>query len=226
MPTEYSRTVGSGFYGRGPAAAGIMDAWRWRGAGGTAAPVGGTGSLRARKMGRTRAAIEDAALRLFLEQGYAGDHHRRHRRGGGVSPHATSCAISPPKRRSSLAREREMWYLPGGRCSPPDPRRSPCSPARAALVQLEAAYGATRERRLSWAHLVRGTPALTGANARLLAGFEDVVAVFAGGRRGGGPGQRRTRRGRIRPSGARRPGGKVKRRVQERQGLAPASRRR
>jgi AcrR family transcriptional regulator len=126
-------------------------------------------------MARTRAAIEDAALRLFLQRGYAATT---------IDDIAAEVEVSPrtvlryfaSKEEVLFAREREMVRALGALLSARPPQEPLLPAARAALVQLAAEYDATRERRLSWAHLVRGTPALAGAYLELLAGFEDAVA--------------------------------------------------
>jgi len=50
---------------------------------------------------------------------------------------------------------------------------------------VAAGYHAARERRLAWARVVRGTPALQGAYLELLAEFETAIADFAAGRQTG-----------------------------------------
>ncbi len=155
---------------------------------------GGQEGLRARKMARTRAAIEDAALRLFLERGYAATTIDDIAAAVEVSPR-TVLRYFASKEEVLFAREREMVRTLAALLAARPPEEPLLPAARAALAQLAAAYDATRERRLSWAHLVRGTPALTGAYLELLAGFEDAVAVFAGGR--GGPQERQGARPRL-----------------------------
>ena len=158
---------------------------------------GGQEGLRARKMARTRAAIEDAALRLFLERGYAATTIDDIAAAVEVSPR-TVLRYFASKEEVLFAREREMVRTLAALLAARPPEEPLLPAARAALAQLAAGYDATRERRLSWAHLVRGTPALTGAYLELLAGFEDAVAGFAAGRAGRG----------VRPPGGRRaPGG-------------------
>jgi AcrR family transcriptional regulator len=146
---------------------------------------GGQEGLRARKMARTRAAIEDAALRLFLERGYAATTIDDIAAAVEVSPR-TVLRYFASKEEVLFAREREMVRTLAALLAARPPEEPLLPAARAALAQLAAAYDATRERRLSWAHLVGGTPALAGAYLELLAGFEDAVARFAAGRGAGG----------------------------------------
>ena len=154
---------------------------------------GGQEGLRARKMARTRAAIEDAALRLFLERGYAATTIDDIAAAVEVSPR-TVLRYFASKEEVLFAREREMVRTLAALLAARPPEEPLLPAARAALAQLAAAYDATRERRLSWAHLVRGTPALAGAYLELLAGFEDAVAGFrTGGGRGGGVASQRAR---------------------------------
>jgi AcrR family transcriptional regulator len=142
---------------------------------------GGQAGLRARKKARTRAAIEDAALRLFLERGYAATTIDEIAAAVEVSPR-TVLRYFASKEEVLFSRERETVRTLGALLAARSPQEPLLLAARAALTQLAAAYDATRERRLSWAHLVRGTPALAGAYLELLAGFEDAVAGFAAGR--------------------------------------------
>jgi AcrR family transcriptional regulator len=141
---------------------------------------GGQAGLRARKKARTRAAIEDAALRLFLERGYAATTIDEIAAAVEVSPR-TVLRYFASKEEVLFSRERETVRTLGALLAARSPQEPLLLAARAALTQLAAAYDATRERRLSWAHLVRGTPALAGAYLELLAGFEDAVAGFAAG---------------------------------------------
>jgi AcrR family transcriptional regulator len=167
---------------------------------------GGQAGLRARKKARTRAAIEDAALRLFLERGYAATTIDEIAAAVEVSPR-TVLRYFASKEEVLFSRERETVRTLGALLAARSPQEPLLLAARAALTQLAAAYDATRERRLSWAHLVRGTPALAGAYLELLAGFEDAVAGFAAGRGGPGGGESSRLAGRGDP--------------QERQGVRP-----
>ena len=137
--------------------------------------------LRARKMARTRAAVEEAAMGLFLDRGYAATT---------IDDIAAAVEVSPrtvlryfgSKEDILFAREREavrrVGELLGGR-----PATEPVlGAARDVLARVAAGYDAAPERRLAWARLVRGTPALAGAYLELLAGFEAAFARFAAGR--------------------------------------------
>jgi AcrR family transcriptional regulator len=141
--------------------------------------------LRARKMARTRAAVEEAAMGLFLDRGYAATT---------IDDIAAAVEVSPrtvlryfgSKEDILFAREREavrrVGELLGGRPA----TESVLGAARDVLARVAAGYDAAPERRLAWARLVRGTPALAGAYLELLAGFEAAFARFAAGRAGVG----------------------------------------
>src|SRR4029450_1977558 len=73
---------------------------------------GQRGGLRARKMARTRAAIEDAALRLFLEQGDVATTIDEIAGAGEVSPR-TVLRYFGSKEDVLFARERETVRLVG-----------------------------------------------------------------------------------------------------------------
>jgi AcrR family transcriptional regulator len=137
--------------------------------------------LRARKLARTRAAVEAAAMDLFLERGYAATTIDEIAKTVEVSPR-TVLRYFGSKEDILFAREREAVRragdLLGGR-----PAAEPVlGAARSVLAQVAADYDAARERRLAWAHLVRGTPALAGAYLELLAELEAAFARFAAAR--------------------------------------------
>src|SRR5262245_15859675 len=139
--------------------------------------------LRARKMARTRAAVEAAALGLFLERGYAATTIDEIAAAVEVSPR-TVLRYFGTKEDILFAREREavrrVGELLGGR-----PAGEPVlGAARVVLAQVAADYDAAREGRLAWARLVRATPALAGAYLALLAEFEAAFARYAAARAG------------------------------------------
>src|SRR5262245_52304898 len=141
---------------------------------------GRRGGLRARKMARTRAAIEDAALRLFLERGYVATTIDEIAAAVEVSPR-TVLRYFGSKEDVLFARERETVRLVGELLAARPAREAVLPAARAVLARVGADYDAARERRLAWARLVRATPALAGAYLELLAGFEAAFARFAAG---------------------------------------------
>src|SRR5262245_4316692 len=148
---------------------------------------GRRGGLRARKMARTRAAIEDAALRLFLERGYAATTIDEIAAAVEVSPR-TVLRYFGSKEDVLFARERETVRLVGELLAARPAGEAVLPAARAVLARVAADYDAARERRLAWARLVRATPALAGAYLELLAGFEAAFARFAAGVRPPGEG--------------------------------------
>jgi AcrR family transcriptional regulator len=141
---------------------------------------GQRGGLRARKMARTRAAIEDAALRLFLERGYVATTIDEIAAAVEVSPR-TVLRYFGSKEDVLFARERETVRLVGELLAARPAGEAVLPAARAVLARVAADYDAARERRLAWARLVRATPALAGAYLELLAGFEAAFARFAAG---------------------------------------------
>jgi AcrR family transcriptional regulator len=131
-------------------------------------------------MARTRAAIEDAALRLFLEQGYVATTIDEIAGAVEVSPR-TVLRYFGSKEDVLFARERETVRLVGELLAARPAGEAVLPAARAVLARVAADYDAARERRLAWAGLVRATPALAGAYLELLAGFEAAFARFAAG---------------------------------------------
>jgi AcrR family transcriptional regulator len=137
--------------------------------------------LRARKLARTRAAVEAAAMGLFLERGYAATTIDEIAKAVEVSPR-TVLRYFGSKEDLLFAREREAVRRVGDLLAGRPAEEPILAAARSVLAQVAADYDAARERRLAWAHLVRGTPALAGAYLELLAELEAAFARFAAAR--------------------------------------------
>src|SRR5215213_7184973 len=112
--------------------------------------------LRARKLARTRAAVEAAAMGLFLERGYAATTIDEIAKAVEVSPR-TVLRYFGSKEDLLFAREREAVRRVGDLLAGRPAEEPILAAARSVLAQVAADYDAARERRLAWAHLVRGT---------------------------------------------------------------------
>jgi AcrR family transcriptional regulator len=134
-------------------------------------------------MARARAAVEEAAMRLFLERGYAATTIDEIAAAVEVSPR-TVLRYFGSKEDILFAREREAVRRVGELLAERPAAEPVLGAARDVLARVAAGYDAAPERRLAWARLVRGTPALAGAYLELLAGFEAAFARFASGRAG------------------------------------------
>ncbi|MHA6800005.1 acyl-CoA-like ligand-binding transcription factor [Bounagaea algeriensis] len=139
--------------------------------------------LRERKKALTRAAIEDAAIRLFAENGYD------------ATPIDTICETALVSRRTFfryytakedvvLGHARDAYALAAEelRRRPDD---EPCRDSlRAAFELLDPLFENDRQRQLQRVRLVTGVPTLTGPFLNTLAEFEALLAGFLAERSG------------------------------------------
>ncbi len=131
-------------------------------------------------------------MRLFLERGYAATTIDEIAAAVEVSPR-TVLRYFGSKEDILFAREREAVRRVGELLAERPAAEPVLGAARDVLARVAAGYDAAPERRLAWARLVRGTPALAGAYLELLAGFEAAFARFASGRAGAAGGAARSR---------------------------------
>jgi AcrR family transcriptional regulator len=116
------------------------------------------GSLRERKKARTRRAIQDQAMRLFLAKGYAATTVQEIATAAGVS-HMTFFRYFPTKEDVVLADDYDPLMVELVRARPagePDVERI----RHALLAGLAGVYATDREALLERTRLVLGTPAL------------------------------------------------------------------
>lgn len=157
----------------------------------------GTQGLRERKKALTRAAIEDAALKLFLEKGY--DQTT-------VEELAELVMISPRTFFRYFASKEEVvfgWIREvAGEAGDLLARRPPDEPVldslRHVLDTLIPMFVEQRDRQLARLRLVLMTPSLAPGFMQTMMSFERVFTEFAAPRMAGGA---RDRRGRLLAAG-------------------------
>ena len=139
--------------------------------------------LRARKRRQTRQALEDAALRLFAERGFAATTVAQIAAEADVSERtffhhfASKEDVVLGDFEARLARLTELLAV-----RPPD--EPPTTAIRRALLEVAEDYQAERERLLLRARLTLATPSVLARSLELQTRWEEVIADTVAGRLG------------------------------------------
>jgi AcrR family transcriptional regulator len=139
--------------------------------------------LRARKRHRTRQALEDAALRLFAERGFAATTVAQIAAEADVSERtffhhfASKEDVVLGDFEARLVRLTELLAT-----RPPD--EPPTTAIRRALLEVAEDYQAERERLLLRARLTLATPSVLARSLELQTRWEEVIADTVAGRLG------------------------------------------